>query len=1034
MRRGGHFADRVSLAIAAAVVLTFAALPAAAQYFGRNKVLWEDFDFEVVETTHFDIYHYPPDAESVEYIARLAERWYARLAEILDHDFEERKPLIVYRDHADFQQTVITSGIISEGTGGFTESLQDRIVLPLTGINADNDHVIGHELVHAFQFDIIDRQRSEGTESRSRGLPLWVVEGMAEYLSQGREDVVTSMILRDAVLHENLPDPDAFITRQLSPYHYGQAVWAYIAGRWDDDAVQRFFRASVAAGPDEAIDTVLGVDAETFWREFHEALRVAYEPVLEARIESEAVAEPLLVPRTTDAEINLAPSLSPDGERIAFLSSRALAIELYLADARTGEVIDRLVGAETDPHFDNLSFLDSSAAWSPDGRLLAFSVFAEGERRIAIYDVDKRRVVRRLGPAGVKGMRHPTWSPDGASIVFSAVTGRASDLFSVDIETGEVRQLTDDGYTAIQPTFSPDGETIAFVTDRGPATDLELLRFGPLGIALLDLVSGDIRTLSIFERSAEVDPQFAPDGSEIWFVGEPDGVRDLYRYNLENGSVLRATQLKTGVTGITDTAPAISVSSSGVTAFSVLEDSSWNIYRATGFDGERIEAEPGLRVGAGVLPPAVAPSEVVTDYLDEPRIGLPSADRDFPGRSYDSKLRFRGFGPASIGVGSSRDGGAFGGGLSAIFNDPLNYQQLVTSFQGGSTGGDLVDFEDSIGVSTTYLNQANRFQWGARGARRPYTRMGTAYARVPFETDDGTTVQADVVQRTAQVVTVEEAGLFARYPLSRNNRFELGAELSRIGFENEIEQLIFPAGGEPIRRRFSPAAPEALDLRSGSAAFVRDTSRFGITSPVSGARFRAELSYTRGDLSYRTLTLDYRKYFFGNPLTYALRVMHLGRRGADAGDPRLPFLDVGRSTLVHGYELDSIGSRECTFELNGISQICPELDRLVGSRIGVVNFEVRLPLLGTEELGFFEGPVAPTELAFFVDVGAAWSEGQSVELDFQRNTTERVPVVSSGIAVRTVLLGSLPLEAYVAWPHQRPAEDRVFGFMLNVAW
>src|SRR5688572_6284732 len=126
---------------------------ADAQYFGKNKVQWEAFDFKVLQTEHFDIYYYEQEADLVHDVGRMAERWYARLSRVFNHSFK-RKPIVLYANAADFHQTTTTGGFIGEGTGGFTDQFMNRIVLPLTGDFAENDHVLGHEMVHVFQYDI----------------------------------------------------------------------------------------------------------------------------------------------------------------------------------------------------------------------------------------------------------------------------------------------------------------------------------------------------------------------------------------------------------------------------------------------------------------------------------------------------------------------------------------------------------------------------------------------------------------------------------------------------------------------------------------------------------------------------------------------------------------------------------------------------------------------------------------------------------------------------------------------------------------
>src|SRR5688572_32011382 len=267
------------------LLVTFGIAPlAGAQYFGRNKVQYEKFDFKVKSTDHFDIYYYPEEAGAVELAARMAERWYARLSTVLGHELSGRQPLVLYAAHPHFQQTTAIPGEIGEGTGGVTEMFKRRIVLPFAGGMAETDHVLGHELVHAFQFDMATRRDAEGniTGPAVMRLPLWFIEGMAEYLSLGPVDPNTAMWVRDASSREKMPTVDRLDDPDFFPYRYGHAFWAYVAGRWGDDAVGNMLRATGPQGSIEAaMQAVLGVDEETFTREWHDTTRRTYAPFFE---------------------------------------------------------------------------------------------------------------------------------------------------------------------------------------------------------------------------------------------------------------------------------------------------------------------------------------------------------------------------------------------------------------------------------------------------------------------------------------------------------------------------------------------------------------------------------------------------------------------------------------------------------------------------------------------------------------------------------------------------------------------------------
>src|SRR6185295_9792087 len=254
------YMPRIRLASAALIFACLFTAPASAQYFGSNKVQYKKLDFQILKTEHFDIYFYPNEREGIDIAARMSERWLARLERLLGHQLRGRQPLVLYASHPDFEQTNAIQGELGEGTGGVTEPLKRRIILPLGGPLADTDHVIGHELVHAFQFDITTRPGSAPGDAGANRLPLWFIEGMAEYLSIGPVDSNTAMWLRDAAREDKLPTVDQLDNPKYFPYRWGQAFWAYVGGKWGDDIIGDMLRVAGQTGDTAAaIQRLLGV-------------------------------------------------------------------------------------------------------------------------------------------------------------------------------------------------------------------------------------------------------------------------------------------------------------------------------------------------------------------------------------------------------------------------------------------------------------------------------------------------------------------------------------------------------------------------------------------------------------------------------------------------------------------------------------------------------------------------------------------------------------------------------------------------------
>jgi Tol biopolymer transport system component len=571
-----------------------------ANYFGQNQVRYDTFDFKIIQTPHFDIYYYEEERAAVEQAGRMAERWYARLSSLLNHEFAERQPIVYYASHPHFRQTLTLGGAPGEGTGGATEVFKRRIVLPFAGPLKETDHVLGHEIVHAFQFDMTAKDRGPVTMSnfpRALGLPLWFIEGMAEYLSVGANDSHTAMWLRDAVANDKLPTMRQLNDPRFFPYRFGQAFWAYVAGRFGDDVVGRVLNAAARTGSAEAaLQQVLRIPVDSINAEWREAVELAF-PVPDSTVDSGEAGKPAPHQITFSEErfgLNLAPALSADGSQVAFFTVHdLLSLDMFLADANTGEIIERIAGGSKDSHFESLQFIRSSGSWSHSGRRLAFASISEAEPVITVLSLETGQR-QEIPLRSLDEVFNPTWSPDGNRLAFSAMVGGFTDLFVYDLKVDSLVQLTDDPFADLHPAWAPDGQSIAFVTDRY-TSDLRLLQFGDYRLALIDPVSTRIEPGPSFPNAKNVNPQWSPDGTNLYFLSNPNGVTNVYRTELASDALYQLTDLYTGVSGITALSPALS-SASGTDkiAYTVYEDGGYNIY--TMDSGELLQ---GTRVDRG---------------------------------------------------------------------------------------------------------------------------------------------------------------------------------------------------------------------------------------------------------------------------------------------------------------------------------------------------------------------------------------------------------------------------------------------------
>ena len=223
-------------------------------------------------------------------------------------------------------------GDLTEATGGVTEGGRDRVVLPFTGVYSDNDHVLGHELVHVFQYDIAE----------TRGPAGWGAWSAAALVHRGHGRVLLvrpqQLAHRDVdarrAAAQQVPDDQAAHQRPaLLPVPLRPGALGVRRRRLGRPRGRRCLHDALRFGWDPALVRVLGVGSDSLSKLWIASIRTSTLPCCKDARRPSRSGRPCSRRASSTATSTSRRRSVPDGSFVAFFSQRGLfSIDLYLAD------------------------------------------------------------------------------------------------------------------------------------------------------------------------------------------------------------------------------------------------------------------------------------------------------------------------------------------------------------------------------------------------------------------------------------------------------------------------------------------------------------------------------------------------------------------------------------------------------------------------------------------------------------------------------------------------------------------------------
>lgn len=941
-----------------------------AQYFGKNKVQYQQFNWQYLQSKHFDIYFTDGGKSIAEFAVEIAEASYRQLKNDLRYELVDRITIIVHNSHNDFAQTNVTLSPPEESVGGFTEFFKNRVVVPYEGEWEKFRHVIHHELTHAVMLQMV---YGAGVQSIITGmarlqLPMWMIEGLAEYESRGW-DTESDMYMRDATLNGYVPPVDYLYG--FMAYKGGQSVLYYLSQKYGGQKIGELLgKIKALKSTKRGIKQAIGVDTEDLTDNWHMFLKREYWPDIADRKEPEEIAKKMTDHKEWKNFVNSGPALSPKGDKIAFLSDKSGYFDIYLMSAIDGKIISKLVSGQQTSDLENLHWLRAGISWSPNSKYIVFASKAGAEDALNIVDVRKGEIVDQI-KFGLDGVFTPTWSPKGEEIAFMGVQNGQGDIYSFNLKTKKLRQHTDDVFSDIQPQWSPDGKTIAFISDRGDLFNQEIPDdfqiytedFSQKDVYLLNVQTKKIRRITN-TSGLETSPVFSPDGTKLAYTSDQSGIYNIYVYDLESGMNYPITNVLTGIFNLSWHGDEKKL------AFVSFFNGGYDIYLLR----NPLNISPGeiqlketnfiakhKTTRRGKERPLVLINEPMTDKHQK------SQDK-FDNFVFDDKFK-----KGNIESKASEED---------VFLDSSEYKLASGEYR-------VKDYKIKFSPDIIYGNAGYSQFFGLQGVTQIalsdvlgnhriniYTNLfydlknsnyQLSYFYLPKQTDFGIGgfhyayyfyISGFGWARDRNY----GANLFISHPFSKFRRINGG--LTWLAIERDYIQVNWIPN-------------ETRNLLIADLSLVNDTVLWGITGPVNGNRYSVDFRYSPGlgnnGIDFFTVKADYRKYLrIGSDYNFVYRLSG----GVSGGKQPQQFFLGGTSGWINYKTNDGLRVRNLediyfsTFELPMRGGVYYER---VGNRFMLNNFEFRFPLIRYFLMGW-PLPIGFQNIrgALFTDIGSAW--------------------------------------------------------------
>ncbi|MCP5105227.1 MAG: BamA/TamA family outer membrane protein [bacterium] len=782
------------------VLFSMSAFSQYAWFYGKNKVLSHKFNWQYIETEHFNIYYYTTDKKLASKLARAAEHGYEKISNYINVKVKRKIPLIFFSTHIDFELNNI-AGYLPPGVIAFAESTNYRVVIQGDASFEDLSETITHELGHIFEYEIIG-----GRSIMFNPPPGWVMEGFSDFVT-GTWNPFDMLTVRDAVLNEQVPQVQKnghIAGGGRVNYNFGHAMFEFLEEKFGRRGIKKFLyslkRGSFFRGRRQILK-VFDYSPKLFNYEFGKYLRKRFKKFMTK--ENPADYSYVIGPDFPYG-YSFSHDLSPSGEMVAVLTVnyKLGSLDIILISLKEGKVLKRITPGFTYKYdYINLKFNPSdgnSFTWNKNSDTIGFFARKAWKNYLVLINILDKKIVRKIQIDDIQDPASPRFHPTKNVIYFTGQDTTKAHIYSIDLDTKKVTKLTDDRLFIKAIDISSDGNKMVYSAQEKEFLKLYLAPIENLNLAK-KITDGDYN---------DITPLFTKDGKRIFYSSDELGSYNINAIDLEAKTLSRYTDVRTG-----NFFPVPIPDEKNEIVISTFYKNRFTLYRkdiGTVLEKRTIEFED-FKVAAAKEEPK-----------DDIKIVEKGKYKPF------KKIFVKSLPPIGISVGT--DGGFFG--YSSLTLTDLMGDHNLSAF--------IYSYYGYRSYQMTYLNLRNRLQFYARlftfkDAYYPYAPVTYRY------------------YQTIRSIYGAETGFF--YPFSREYRAE--ATVS-IYHRNEDYDNLFLGVNLPYGQFFDGMAT------SVRFSLVGDTIRFANYGPNRGSTFKVSFEkYVKMGSKFMdaySITADFRKY------------------------------------------------------------------------------------------------------------------------------------------------------------------------------